>query len=45
MQNTQGIASLLCHMAVTLEHFVAGKKVEDVSDPGIWELMYFGHVQ
>ncbi|MGA2836468.1 MAG: hydroxyneurosporene dehydrogenase [Acidimicrobiales bacterium] len=28
---------------VQLEHFVAGVKVEDVSDPGIWELMYFGH--
>jgi hypothetical protein len=28
---------------VQLEHFVDGIKVEDVSDPGIWELMYFGH--
>ena len=25
-----------------LEHFVKGDKVEDVSDHGIWELMYFG---
>ncbi len=29
---------------VRLEHFVAGEKVEDFSDAGIWELMYFGHV-
>jgi len=29
---------------VQLEHFVDGKLVEDVSDPGIWELMYFGRV-
>ena len=27
---------------VQLEHFVNGDKVEDVSDHGIWELMYFG---
>lgn len=30
--------------SVQLEHFVDGKLVEDVSDPGIWELMYFGRV-
>lgn len=30
---------------VQLEHFVNGAKVEDVSDPGIWELMYFGHTR
>lgn len=30
---------------VRLEHFVAGKKIEDVSDPGIWELMYFGRTR
>jgi hypothetical protein len=30
---------------VQLEHFVDGSKIEDVSDPGIWELMYFGHVR
>ncbi len=30
---------------VQLEHFVNGEKVEDVSDPGIWELMYFGKVR
>jgi hypothetical protein len=29
---------------VQLEHFVDGELVEDVSDPGIWEMMYFGHV-
>jgi hypothetical protein len=29
---------------VHLERFVGGKQVEDVSDPGIWEMMYFGHV-
>ncbi len=29
---------------VRLEHLVNGQLVEDVSDPGIWELMYFGHV-
>jgi len=29
--------------SVRLEHFVDGEKVEDVSDHGIWELMYFGH--
>jgi len=31
--------------AVQLEHFVDGEKIEDVSDPGIWELMYFGHAR
>jgi hypothetical protein len=30
---------------VRLEHFVAGERVEVVSDPGIWELMYFGHTR
>ncbi len=30
---------------VQLEHFVNGAKVEDVKDPGIWELMYFGHTK
>jgi hypothetical protein len=29
---------------VQLERFVEGELVEDVSDPGIWEMMYFGHV-
>lgn len=29
---------------VQLERFVNGELVEDISDPGIWELMYFGHV-
>ena len=28
--------------SVRLEHFLDESKVEDVSDPGIWELMYFG---
>jgi hypothetical protein len=27
---------------VQLEHYIGGTKVEDVSDHGIWELMYFG---
>jgi hypothetical protein len=30
---------------VQLEHFVNGKLVEDVRDPGIWEMMYFGRVR
>lgn len=30
---------------VQLQHFVAGDKVEDVGDTGIWELMYFGHTR
>lgn len=30
---------------VQLEHFIDGVKVEDVSHPGIWELMYFGKVR
>jgi len=30
---------------VRLEHYVDDKKTEDVSDPGIWELMYFGKVR
>jgi hypothetical protein len=29
---------------VQLEHFVNGKLVEDVSNTGIWEMMYFGRV-
>jgi hypothetical protein len=29
---------------VRLERFLDGRLVEDVSDPGIWEMMYFGHV-
>jgi hypothetical protein len=29
---------------VQLERFVNGEVVENVSDPGIWEMMYFGHV-
>jgi hypothetical protein len=29
---------------VQLERFVNGELVEDVSDPGIWDKMYFGHV-
>jgi hypothetical protein len=28
---------------VQLERFVNGELEEDVSDPGIWEMMYFGH--
>jgi hypothetical protein len=30
---------------VELEHFVDGQAVEKVADPGIWELMWFGHVK
>ncbi len=30
---------------VRLERFIAGKRVEDFGDPGIWELMYFGHTR
>lgn len=30
---------------VRLEHLSEGTVVEDVSDPGVWELMYFGHVE
>ncbi|MDB5911048.1 MAG: carotenoid 1,2-hydratase [Massilia sp.] len=30
---------------VQLEHFINGKLIEDVSDPGIWEMMYFGRVR
>ncbi len=30
---------------VRLEHFIAGERVEAVSDPGIWELMYFGRTK
>jgi len=29
---------------VQLERFVNSELVEAVSDPGIWEMMYFGHV-
>jgi hypothetical protein len=29
---------------VELEHFVNGQSVEKVADPGIWELMWFGHL-
>jgi hypothetical protein len=30
---------------VQLERFVNGELVENVSDPGIWEMMYFGQVR
>jgi hypothetical protein len=30
---------------VELERFVDGELAESVSDPGIWEMMYFGHVR
>jgi hypothetical protein len=29
---------------VQLERFANGELAEDVSDPGIWGMMYFGHV-
>jgi len=31
--------------AVTVEKYVGGKLVEQASDPGIWELMWLGHVE
>jgi len=30
---------------VRLEHFAGDRTIEDFSDPGIWELMYFGHTR
>lgn len=30
---------------VSVERYVGDEKVEQASDPGIWELMYFGHVE
>jgi hypothetical protein len=30
---------------VSVERYAGGKLVEQASDPGIWELMYFGHVE
>ena len=30
---------------VTVEKYEAGQRVEQASDPGIWELMYLGHVE
>lgn len=30
---------------VTVERFVGDQMVEKATDPGIWELMYFGHVE
>lgn len=30
---------------VSVERYIGEKAVEQVSDPGIWELMYFGHVE
>lgn len=31
--------------SVTVEKYESGKLVEQASDPGIWELMYLGHVE
>jgi hypothetical protein len=31
--------------SVTVEKFEAGRPVETATDPGIWELMYLGHVE
>ncbi|MGC2288999.1 MAG: hydroxyneurosporene dehydrogenase [Thermoplasmata archaeon] len=31
--------------SVTVEKYEEGTRVEQVSDPGIWELMYLGHVE
>jgi hypothetical protein len=30
---------------VQLERFVDERSVEKVADPGIWELMWFGHMR
>jgi hypothetical protein len=30
---------------VELEHFADGQPAEKAADPGIWELMWFGHVR
>jgi hypothetical protein len=30
---------------VSVERYVGGERVEQASDPGIWELMYFGHIE
>jgi hypothetical protein len=30
---------------VSVQRFVGDKVVDEGSDPGIWELMYFGHVE
>ncbi len=30
---------------VTVEKYADGQRVEEASDPGIWELMYLGHVE
>jgi hypothetical protein len=56
IKHVSGIKHLLAELArfdgaylrftgnVQLERFVNGELVENVSDPGIWEMMYFGHV-
>jgi hypothetical protein len=31
--------------AVSVERYIGDQLVEQASDPGIWELMYFGHVE
>lgn len=56
IERIKGVKHLLARLArvdgaylrftgqVELEHFVNGVSVERVADPGVWELMYFGHV-
>ena len=29
----------------TIEKIIEGEAVETVSDPAVWELMYFGHAE
>ena len=55
--NVTGLKHILARMAnidgaylrftgtVTVERYVDDQMVEQASDPGIWELMYFGHVE
>jgi hydroxyneurosporene synthase CrtC len=56
IDHVKGVKHLLARLArvdgaylrftgrVELEHFVDSASVERFADPGIWELMYFGHV-
>jgi hypothetical protein len=44
MANVDG-AYLRFTGTVSVERYVGDEIVERASDPGIWELMYFGHVE
>lgn len=56
IERVRGVRHLLARLArfdgaylrftgnVQLEHYVDRELTEEVSDPGIWEMMYFGHV-